>query len=218
MLSDMKNRLQFWQVYVGAGIVAILVIGVTIYWNFFGPYRPAEPQLQYATAQLVFTAVGILGIIFSLLFATHQFAQSQRRPDLKLVFADSLTTSATVQIPPEGISIHNIDLAVVNKGDTVAIWFEVIVNLSNVPWGNSYTAPAWVQVGEQYEYATSGLTLHSFGKAAVFTTTPLRIGVVQCFDVFATDQSKYEIPYQINGDWGAPKTGSLWLNVKPVEA
>ena len=79
----MRNRLQFWQVYVGAGIVTILVIGVTIYWNFFGPYRPAEPQLQYATAQLVFTAVGILGIIFSLLFATHQFAQSQRKPDLK---------------------------------------------------------------------------------------------------------------------------------------
>lgn len=218
MLSDMRNRLQFWQVYVGAGIAAILVIGSTIYWNFFSPYSPAEPQFQYANAQLVFTAVGILGIIFSLLFAAQRFAQSQRRPDLRLAFADSLTTSATFQIPPGGKSIHNICLAVINEGNTIAIWYEVMVDHSKIPGGKSYTAPAWAQAGEQYESTTSNFSVRSFGRAAVFTSTPLNIGTVQLFDFSAEHPVRYEIRYQINGDWGAPKRGSLWLNVKPVKA
>lgn len=207
----------FWRVYVVAAIVAILIVGGTLYLIFFSPFRPEDPSFQYAKAQLVFTIVAIFAIIFTLLFATRQFAQSQRRPDLKLVFADSLTTSATIQIPSRGESLHDICLAVINEGNTVAIWFEVIVDLSKIPWSNNYSAPAWAQVSEQYESTASHFSLRSFGRAAVFTSAPLEIGTVQLFDPTAEHPSKYEIHYQINGDWGAPKTGSLWLSVENVE-
>lgn len=203
----------FWQVYVVAAIVAILVIVSILYRDFLSPYRPQDPYFQYAHAQLAFTIVAILAVVFALLFTTHQFVQSQRKPDLRLVFADSLTTSTAVQIPPRGKSIHDICLAVINEGNAVAIWFEAIVDLSKIPWGKSYTAPAWAQVGGQYESTTSHFSLRSFGRAAVFISTPLKIGTVQLFDLSAEHPLKYEIPYQINGDWGAPKTGSLWLNV-----
>ncbi len=211
------RRRGFWQVYLVAGIVALLVVGMVIYWNFYSPCRPQDAQLQYDNAQLIFTVVGIFGIVFSLLFATHQFARSQRSPQLRLGFADSLKISATVQIPPAGKTIHDVHLSVVNDGNTVAIWFEVIVDLSKIPWHGSYVAPAWAQVGEQYESNLSGFRLLSFGRVAVFTSTPLKIGVVQFFNVSAQRQSKYEIPYQINGDWGAPTKGSLWLNVELVD-
>ncbi|GAI07124.1 unnamed protein product, partial [marine sediment metagenome] len=123
----------------------------------------------------------------------------------------------TIQIPAEGKSSLDICIAVINEGNTVSIWFEVMVDLSKIPWGKSYTAPAWAQVGEQYESTTSHFSLRSFGRAAAFTSTPLKIGTIQLFDLPAEHSLKYEIPYQINGDWGAPKTGSLWLNVEKVE-
>lgn len=200
-----------------AGIVALLVVGITIYSSFYSPWRPQDAQLQYDNAQLIFTVVGIVGIVFSLLFATHQFARSQRSPQLRLVFADSLKTSAIVQIPPTGEKNQDVHLSVVNDGNTVAIWFEVIVDLSNITWQGNYVAPAWAQVGEQYESNLSGFRLWSFGRVAVFTSTPLKIGCVQFLIVSAQRQSKYEIPYQINGDWGAPTKGSLWLNVEKVD-
>jgi NADH:ubiquinone oxidoreductase subunit 5 (subunit L)/multisubunit Na+/H+ antiporter MnhA subunit len=211
------RRRGFWVVYVVAAIVAVVIVGVTIYLNFFSPYRPEDPNLQYAQAQLVFTIVAIFAIIFTLLFATRQFAQSQRRPDLKLVFADSLVPCTTIQIPTSGEGIHDIQFAVINEGNSVAIWFEVIVDLSRIPWGSSYSAPGWAQVSEQYESTTSHFSLRSFGNAAVFTSAPLVIGTVQFFDPTAEHPSKHEIPYQINGDWGAPQKGSLWLNVESIE-
>lgn len=66
-----EKRNIIWAGFLVSAIVALLIIGVTIYWNFFGPYRPQDDQLKYASAQLVFTTVGISGIVFSLLFATR---------------------------------------------------------------------------------------------------------------------------------------------------
>jgi|GEM_PF-6873121 len=216
MLSDMRNRQQFWQVYVGAGIIAILVIGVTIYWNFFGPYRPAEPQFQYASAQLVFTAVGILAIIFSLLFATHQFAQSQRKPNLTLVFSDSREESTGLSVPIQGRRHHPLGFSIINNGNSVAVWFEIIVNLNNLPGGGPrHSNPPWDTADLHGTIQIKEFTFTSFGRAAAFTSAPLEIGIAN-LDLNSQDkwQTQYEIPYQINGDWGGPKKGKLLLKVE----
>jgi hypothetical protein len=167
------------------------------------------------------TAIGSLATIIGLGVAIYigsvallQFQQSQRRPDLHLVSADSLGTSMTMKVPAKGISLYNINLAIVNKGNTIATLWEVIVDLSEIPWGISCTAAGWAQVAEQYEFKQQQFIVRSSGSAIVYTSAPLEIGVVQLFDCFSKNKSKHEIKYQINGDWGASKTGSLWLNVE----
>ncbi len=207
--SWVKNA-GFWQVYIAAVVVALVVIGITIYWNFFSPYRPEDSVIQYASAQLVFTVVAIFSVVFTLLYATRQFAYSLRRPDLKLVVGDTNDTSGTIKV--QGIT--NIRFSLINRGNAIAIWFEVIVDMSKIPWSGAYTAPGWAQVGEQYESTGKGFIIRSFGRAAVFTTTALEIGVMQYFDINPEYQATHEISYTINGDWGASKKGSLYIRLE----
>jgi hypothetical protein len=142
------------------------------------------------------TAIGSLATIIGLGVAIYigsvallQFQQSQRRPDLSLVFANSPRISMTMKVPENGIGIYDINLAIVNKGNTIATWWEVAVDLSEIPWGISCTAAAWAQVAEQYEFKQQQFIVRSFGRAAVYTSTPLEIGTVQLFNCSAKNKS-----------------------------
>ena len=140
----MRNKSSFFQFYLGAAIVAILIIAGTIYWNFFGPFRPPDGQYQYANVQLAFNVVVVFGVIFSLLYATHHFALSQRKPDLRLLFSDSEEDFLDIDVPAEGSRKHAISFSIENNGTNVAIWFEVIVDLSTLPGGSpDHRNPAW---------------------------------------------------------------------------
>jgi len=217
--TEMKNRTRFWQIYLGTVIVALLIVAATIYWNFFGPFRPQDDQLKYASAQLVFTVVAIVGIVFSLLYATHQFAQSQRKPDLTLVFSDSKEESTRLSVPMQARRHHPLGFSIINNGNSVAVWFEVIVNLNNLPGGGPrHSEPSWDSADLHGTIQIKEFTFRSFGRAAAFTSAPLEIGIAN-LDFNSQDewQTQYEIPYQINGDWGGPKKGKLLLKVERTE-
>ena len=160
------------------------------------------------------TAVLGLGVaVYVGSLALLQFIRSQRRPDLKLVFADSLTTTTAIQIPAAGEKHYDIPFAIINDGNTVAIWFEIMIDTSNLPWSVSCWAEPWVQ--DNSNYAKHHFNIRNFGKAAAFTSSPLKIGMFNLVKIKCDEQaSKYKIPYQINGDWGAPKKGELFLIVE----
>lgn len=190
----------------------MLVIGGTIYWNFFGPLRP-DAQYQYASAQLVFTAVGVFVIILSLLYATHQFARSQRKPDLKLLFSDSEEDFLNINVPAQGSRKHDISFRIENNGSNVAIWFEVIVDLSKLPGGGpNHKKPAWDLDGIHGSIDNRIFVFKSLGRSAAFISAPLDIGaftiVSNSLDNF---QPQYELPYKIFSDLETPKHGKLFL-------
>jgi hypothetical protein len=206
----LKRRIVWLNILVPLGIfLAILIVTSPLIFQ-----TDWDIAVKWSAIGSLATVLGLGVAVYIGSIALLQFQQSQRRPDLSLVFADSLVTSTTMKVPEKGISIYNINLAIINKGSTLAIWWEVIVNLSEIPWSKSCTAAGWAQVAAQDEFRQHKFIVRSSGSAAVYTSTPLEIGVVQLFDCFTKNKSKHEIKYQINGDWGAPKTGSLWLNVE----
>ena len=211
---------QFTRVYIGAAIVAGLIVGVTIYWSFFSPQAPQDDQLKFALAQLIFTVVAIFAIIFSLLFATRQFSRSQRRPELRLVFSDTQEESTKVSVPAQGQRYHLLGFSIINNGNSVAVWFEVIVNLNNLPGGGPrYSKPLWDSEDSHGTIHVKELTFKSNGSVAVFTTAPLEIGAASLsLNSQIEWQTQYEIPYQINGDWGGPKKGKLILKAEQPKA
>ena len=169
------------------------------------------------------TVIGALSTIVGLCIATFvgtiaifQFMQSQQHPALKLLFADTLSESSIIKVPAEGIGIHNIELVIANSGSSIAIWWEVIVDITDVPWRTGCTAAFWAQEAAQYESTKSSFIIRSFGQAAVYISAPLRIGTIQCFNCLVPSGRDYSLKYQINGDWGPPKTGSLILHIEPV--
>lgn len=207
------NKSRFWQFYSGTAVVAILVIGGTIWWNFFSPLRPQDSQYQYASAQLVFTVVGVFGIIFSLLYATHQFARSQRKPDLKLLFSDSGEDFLNIDVPSSGSRKHVISFRIDNNGSNVAIWFEVIVDLSTLPGrGPDHRKPAWDLDGIHGTINNRNFIFKSLGRSAAFISAPLDIGSFTIVsDSQYNYQPQYELPYKIFSDLETPKHGKLFL-------
>jgi hypothetical protein len=172
-----------------------------------------DVAVKFAAMGSLAAALGLCVSAYIGSIALLQFMQSQRRPDLNLVFADSFTTTTTIQIPMEGEKIYDIPFAIINDGNTVAIWFEVMIDISNLPWGFSCWTEPWVQ--ENSDDDRHHFNIRNFGKAAAFTSSPLKIGMLNVVTIKCDEQaSRYKIPYQINGDWGAPKKGELLLIVE----
>lgn len=211
----MKRR-GFWQVYAAAGFVSLVVILVTLWASFWGPNKPSDSALQFDLAQLIFTSVGTLAVIFTLLFASQQFGKSQRKPDLRVVFADTSDDTLMLRVPVQGQPLTDLSFALVNRGDALALWFEAVVNISELPAARSYTGPGWAQAREQCESNSDRFVVRSYGNAAVFTTASLEIGTIQFHDLKVARSHKYKVPFRVNGDWGAASQGTLLLELRPA--
>ena len=112
------------RVFSVAILTVIIVIGITLYVNFLSPYKPADTQEKYAYTQLVFSVVE-LGVIFTLLYATIQFAKGQRRPSIKIIFSDTGTQVKRIKFGDNGGLVEgtttNIVFSLLNDGNNIAI-------------------------------------------------------------------------------------------------
>jgi len=209
----MKNRTKFWQLYFAAGIVIILIIAATLWSSFFSSFRPSTSADEYSNAQLILTIVGIVGVVFSLLFATDQFSQSQRRPDLVLVLTESKKDSITVNVPDQGAQTQRIKFYMENKGTNVAIWFEVVIDLSKLPVGNPhYIQPSWDPENMHVTMNDPKFVFKSLGSSAAFISSVLDIGSIEFLSNSQFKyQNQYELPYKIFTDSQKPKDGKLFV-------
>jgi len=209
--------MRFWHVYAGATVVALLVIGATIYWNFFGPYKASEPSLQYANAQLVFTATAIMAVIFSLLYATHQFRRSLARPIIELAF-DKMGNKRT-HIGLSQVEKLEIPIYAYNKGDRVATTYQIELKIPNVFEGYLVRE----REGDRlYGKPTDDhnafiVSFYSYNKPEYicFVNKYVPIGQVRLKvdDVARLKSRVIEIIYKVFGDWGDLQEGSLKLEL-----
>jgi len=212
----MKNKNKFWQLYVPAALIIILIITATLWSSFFSSSKPVSSADQYSQAQLILTTVGLVGVVFSLLFATDQFSQSQRRPELSLVLTDLKEDSIVVNVPKQGTQLQKIKFYLENRGTNVAIWFEVVIDLSKVPFGNlTYFKPNWDTEDLHVTMNGPKLVFKSLGNSAVFISSVLEIGSIEIFsDSQFKYQHQYELPYKIFTDSQKPKDGRLFVKFK----
>jgi len=211
--------MRFWQVYMGAIIVILLVIGATIYWNFFSPFRPQEASLQYASAQLVFTTVTIMGIVFSLLYATYQFRRSLARPIIKLTFDEMGATKKSIDLGVQQITALDIPIYAYNKGNKVATMYQIELRIPSV--FERYLVRA--QEGDRLDgkviddSSVFTVSFYSYNKPeyACFIDKYVPIGKAR-LRVGNTVKSKsknLKIAYKIFGDWGESQEGTLKLEL-----
>ena len=209
--------MRFWNVYAGATVVALLVIGATIYWNFFGPYKPSDSALQYASAQLVFTAVVIIAVVFSLLYATHQFRRSLARPDIELAVDETGNKGKGIALS----KVKQLDIPIYahNKGNRVATTYQIELKIPNVfehylfCEQNVGRLPG-KQTDEPDRFAVS---FYSYDQPEYmcFVGKPVLIGRVRLnvSDELKLPSQNLKIAYTIFGDWGEGREGSLELKI-----
>ncbi len=209
----MKNKNKFWQLYVAAAIIIILIIAVTLWRSFFSSSKPVSSADEYSQAQLILTTVGLVGVVFSLLFATDQFSQSQRRPELSLVLSDSKEDSITIMVPKQGAQGQKIKFYIENKGTNVAIWFECVTDLSKLPVGAPvFKYPSWDTEDVHVTMNNLNFVFKSLGSSAAFISAPLDIGSIEFFSNSQFEyEHQYELPYQIFTDSQKPKDGKLFV-------
>ncbi len=207
--------MRFWRVYVGATIVALLVIGSTIYGSFFGPYKPSEPSLQYAEAQLVFTAVAIIAVLFSLLYATHQFRRSLARPVIELAFDEMGNKRKHIGLSQ--VKQLDIPIYAYNKGDRVATTYQIELKIPNV--FEKYLVRA--REGDRLDGKQTGepdrftISFYSYNQPeyTCFVGKYVLIGKVRLkvTDELKLPSQNLRIAYTIFGDWGDHQENSLKL-------
>jgi len=135
------------------------------------------------------------------------------------VFSDTQEESTKIIVPAQGRRRHSLGFSIINDGNSVAVWFEVIVDLNNLPGGGPrYSKPLWDSEDSHGTIHVKELTFKSNGSVAIFTSAPLEIGTaILSLDSQNEWQTQYAIPYQINGDWGGPKKGKLILKAERPE-
>ena len=209
--------MRFWNAYAGATVVALLVIGATIYWNFFGPYKASESSLQYASAQLVFTAVAIMAVVFSLLYATHQFRRSLARPVIELAFDEMGNKRKHIRLSQ--VKELNIPIYAYNKGDRVATTYQIELKIPNIFEGYLVRE----REGDRLDGKPTDdhnafiVSFYSYNKPEYicFVSKYVPIGKVRLKvdDAAGLKSRVIEILYKVFGDWGEPQEGSLKLEL-----
>jgi len=154
-----------------------------------------------------------LGVAISVgSMALLQFLRSQRKPDLRLVFNDTKKDSTIISIPASGGRHQELKFALLNDGNSVAVWYEVIIDLSSLLSGGPRLLLAVWDTMDHLSLEGKKLLFQSFGRRAAFTSARLEIGGINfSSNVEREWQPEHKIPYVINGDWGAPQEGTLVL-------
>ena len=202
------------QSLLNLSIPIILILAIVAFGSLAINHWITDQNLKWSTISGL-TSVCSLGLAAYLAFiVVIKFVQSSKKPALRLIFTNSNSESMTIKYNKEKVII-NLELAVINDGDAVAIWFEVIVDLTNIPFNLlPSVAPEWAQREGHYKSTYNQYTVQCAAKAAAFTTVPLDVGTIQMESrILDEHEGKYEIPYKINGDWGVPKKDSLWITL-----
>jgi hypothetical protein len=212
--------MRFWRVYVVATIVVILVIGLAVYWSFFSPYSPQELSLQYAKAQLIFTAVTLVALVFTLLYATYQFRISLARPIMKLTLDEMGATKKSIDLGMQQIKRFDIPIYAYNQGNKVATIYQIEFRIPNV--FERYLVRE--QEGDRLDGKATDdrnafiVSFYSYNKPEYicFINKYVPIGKVRLKvdDVAGLKSKIVEIPYKVFGDWGEPQEGSLKLELQ----
>jgi len=209
---------------VAVAIVAICYLVIVVYAVDWVTTMSVEDMDRWKAVGSLVTVFGFFPALLLLGIAVFNWTLSQRKPDLKLVFTDSLTESTKILRNTEYGTSYPFHFAVVNEGNRMALWFEVIVDFSNIREAVGYATgqlvEGWYRLPEQ-QISKFRVVFRSAGGMTVFKESPLDLGTL---NVFVRAESlglgELKIPYQINGAWGEPKKGMLCLNVgePPVSA
>lgn len=206
----------FWRnFYWPAIIVIILVLGAIIWSCFFSPLAPEENWLKYASAQLLFNVVVIIGIVFSLLFATARFRKSLARPSLKLTFDEKGATDIPLNIGQQQQQDLKIPIYAYNKGDKVANTYQIQLEIPNI--FERYLIRE--SEGDRLDGKPSSVlnafvvSFYSYGKAeyTCYVDKYVPIGKIRlkAGKVFDIKSKTLILNYKIFGDWGEYQKGSL---------
>ncbi len=205
--------MSFWRNYYWpATIFVILILGAILWSCFWSPFALQEDSLKYANAQLLFSAVATIGIIFSLLFATAKFRKSLSRPLLKLTFDESGTTRKSIDMGQEE---HTIPIFAYNKGDKIASTYQIQLEipsifekylirelegdrLSGKPSGGADTFVVTFYSGDKPEYTCYVDNYTHLGTLRLRRRKELAI-----------KSTRLRITYVVFGDWGESQKGSL---------
>lgn len=207
--------MRFWHVYVVGVVATLAVIGWTIYWNFFSPSKPSDPLLQYANAQLSFSGVVVISVVFSLLYTTYQFRRSLSRPVVELAFDEMGNKRKHIGLSQ--VKQLDIPIYAYNKGNRVATTYQIELKIPNV--FEKYLVCArnedrlyGKQTDEPDRFAVS---IYSYNQPEYmcFVGKYVLIGKVRLKvrDELKLLSQNLKITYTIFGDWGESRGGSLKL-------
>jgi len=214
----------FWRNYYWpATIVVILVLGAIIWSCFFSLLAPEEDSLKYANAQLLFSAVATIGIIFSLLFATAQFRKSLARPNLKLTFGESQKTKTSINLAQQQPSEQLIPIYAYNKGDKVASTYQIQLEMPNIFERYLVRELEGDRLGGKpsSNANTFVVSFYSYDKPEYicFVDKYVPIGRIRLrIDKRLDIKSKtLKLNYKIFGDWGEHQKGSLKITCEGIQ-
>lgn len=212
--------MRFREIYWKATIVAILVIGLIVWYCLYSPFASQDEAIKYAQAQLYFSVVVIIGIIFSLLYATAQFRKSLARPNLKLTFDEEDVTKIFLNVEQKEFVIP---IYAYNKGDKVASTYQIQLEIPSI--FEKYLIRE--SEGDRLPGKPSGGAT-TFGSADTFVVTfysynkpeytcyidkyiPIGKIRLRAREGFYIKSKTLELDYKIFGDWGEHQKGSLQI-------
>jgi len=211
---------RFWKLYLVPTIVVMLLIGSIVWWNFFSEFKPNEILVRYANAQLAFSAVTIMGIVFTLLYATHQFRRSLAKPDIKLTFDETGATKKFMDLEEQQNKDLLIPIYAYNGGNKVASIYQIELKVPNV--FESYLIRA------QEDDRLDGKSIGDPNTFTVYFNSENKLAYTSFVDKYVAigklrlrkgsgaklKSANRKITYTIFGDWPESQEGSLLFELR----
>jgi len=221
LFRSKRVRLTWWLAIAFTATIyfEIVYVAYTVAIPIISQTPTADAQAQMWTVMSSFlTVVGFFPVLLSLSgIAVYGWAENQRRPDLNIVFSDTLTESAKISSHRQVEMIHPFHFAVINEGDRMTRWFEVTLDFSRVLDAVLYPPEGltggWYRLPER---DTPGLhvVFRNAGRTAAFKGSPLDLGELNIPLIpEKLGGGKLEIPYRVDCEWGVAKEGKLWLDM-----
>ena len=210
----------FLKVYLPTAVVASTVIGIIVYWSFFSSNRHSEPSLQYAHAQLMFSMVVVLAVIFTLLYATHQFRRSLARPNMRLVLDESGAKKKHFTLY-KGKAL-DIPIYAYNSGDRIAATYQIELTIPKdferyLVLAKEGTRLDGNDTGHLNSFTVSFYN-YDVPEYVCFIGKYVLIGLLRLSGVRQPDlhSQNLKVDYRVFGDWGASQAGSLTVHISQV--
>jgi len=214
---------RWWNIYWTAGIVAILIIVIGIYYSFICPCSLVGNPLQYAKFQSVLTVVSAIAVIFTLTYTTFMFRRAIATPIIKATFNEVRISEITVILRRSNSTDLReqkiCDLVVTNTGEAVATIFQIDLE---VPQEAGIAVPEiyrrlkpYITTDRQHQNDIDIISICDNGMP-FFVNSPVKVAPL----VWRTEPRcsthlpfKFEIKYKVFGNWTGRQEGILTVYV-----
>lgn len=221
--------MRFNKIYWTAAAIVVTVLAVFIYSYVWGPWSHMESVERISMAQLYFSALGSIGVVFALIYATVQVRKSTARPHLKIVIGEDRVTKTSLTVPLTALEERqswqeDLILYIYNDGNSVSDLYNIQFELPSV--FNPYLETSNEEYGvtsntgklsPDSKLVIIPFSTHKLAEYACFVGEYISIGKM-CLRITPENKDSYpgyfNIEYRIFGNWADKQEGSLAIIFK----